>query len=124
VNADIIEIKDEDYALWYRDVTEEPKKYDGKTVSFKAQVALLRRDKNGMFAPGRFVMTCCVDDIEFKGLVAILPKGVVLKNKDWVIIEGRFTREYHKLYKGKGPILTVTDIAMTSKPEEEVATFY
>ena len=45
INAPVIEIKDEDYALWYRDVTEEPEKYHGKTVYFKAQVALLRRDK-------------------------------------------------------------------------------
>ena len=62
INAPVIVINDEDYALWYRDVTEEPQKYDGKTVSFKAQVAMLRRDKKSMFAPGRFVMTCCEDD--------------------------------------------------------------
>ena len=68
INAPVIEIKDEDYALWYRDVTEEPAKYDGKTVHFKGQVAMLRRDKNNMFAPGRFVMTCCVDDIQFLAL--------------------------------------------------------
>ena len=65
INAPIIMVNDEDYALWYRDVTEEPQKYDGKTVSFKAQVAMLRRDKKSMFAPGRFVMTCCEDDIQF-----------------------------------------------------------
>ena len=58
INAPVITVKDEDYALWYRDVTEEPAKYDGKTVTFKGQVAMLKRDKNGMFAPGRFVMTC------------------------------------------------------------------
>ena len=32
INASVIEIKDEDYALFYRDITEEPKKYDGKTA--------------------------------------------------------------------------------------------
>ena len=37
INAPVIEIKDEDYALWYRDVSEEPQKYDGKTVHFKGQ---------------------------------------------------------------------------------------
>ena len=40
INAPVIEIKDEDYALWYRDVSEEPQKYDGKTVHFKGQVAM------------------------------------------------------------------------------------
>ncbi len=51
LNAPVIEIKDEDYALFYRDITEEPKKYAGKTVKFKGQVARLRREKEGMFAP-------------------------------------------------------------------------
>ena len=34
INAPVIEVKDEDYALWYRDLTEEPAKYHGKTVCF------------------------------------------------------------------------------------------
>ena len=38
INADVIAIGDDDYALWFRDVTEDPEKYDGKTVEFKAQV--------------------------------------------------------------------------------------
>ena len=37
INAPVIEIKDEDYALFYRDITEEPKKYDKKTVRFKGR---------------------------------------------------------------------------------------
>ena len=65
LNAPVVEIRDEDYALFYRDITEEPKKYAGKTVKFKGQVARLRREKEGMFAPGRFVMTCCEADITF-----------------------------------------------------------
>ena len=46
INAPVIEIKDEDYALWYRDVSEEPQKYDGKSVHFKGQLAMRRMDKN------------------------------------------------------------------------------
>lgn len=51
INAPVIQIKDEDYALWYRDVTEEPEKYVGKTVCFKAQVAMLRRPERGNVCP-------------------------------------------------------------------------
>ena len=29
INAPVIQVKDEDFALWYRDVTEEPEKYAG-----------------------------------------------------------------------------------------------
>ena len=35
-----------------------------------------------------------------------------------------FTKEYHKLYRSKGPILTVKEITPAKKPEQEVATFY
>ena len=38
LNAPIIEIQDRDFALWYRDASEEPKKYQGKTVQFTAMV--------------------------------------------------------------------------------------
>ena len=115
INAPVIEIKDEDYALWYRDVTEEPEKYDGKTVRFKAQVAMLRRDKDNMFAPGRFVMTCCVDDIQFCGLPCKWADAAKLKSRSWVMVEAKISAEKHRLYKGDlGPVLTaisVTDAA-------------
>ena len=125
VNADIIEIKDEDYALWYRDVTEEPKKYDGKTVSFKAQVALLRRDKNGMFAPGRFVMTCCVDDIEFCGVPCRYEQAKTLEPRSWVTVKAKVSAEKHTLYKGDiGPVLTAIEVNKDAQPADpDVATF-
>ena len=125
INADVIEIKDEDYALWYRDVTEEPQKYDGKTVSFKAQVALLRRDKNGMFAPGRFVMTCCVDDIEFCGVPCRYDKAKTLTPRSWVMVKAKISAEKHILYKGDlGPVLTAIEVATDAEPANpDVATF-
>ena len=124
INAPVIQIKDEDYALWYRDVTEEPEKYVGKTVCFKAQVAMLRRQKEGMFAPGRFVMTCCVEDITYQCVVAEWSNAFALSNRQWVNITASIHITRHKLYRGKGPVLTVKEVAVTSKPEQEVATFY
>ncbi len=125
INADVIEIKDEDYALWYRDVTEEPQKYDGKTVFFKGQVALLRRDKNGMFAPGRFVMTCCVDDIEFCGVPCRYEQAKTLVPRSWVMVKAKVNAEKHILYKGElGPVLTAIEVTADAAPAEpDVATF-
>ena len=37
--AKVVDIADRDYALWYRDLSEELKSYDGKTVHFKDQIA-------------------------------------------------------------------------------------
>ena len=124
INAPVIEIKDADYALWYRDVTEEPAKYDGKTVCFKGQVALLRRDKNNMFAPGRFVMTCCVDDIEFCGVPCRYDKAKSLEPRSWVQVTAKVTAEKHILYKGElGPVLTAIQVEPAEPANPDVATF-
>ena len=125
INAPVIEIKDEDFALWYRDVTEEPQKYDGKTVHFKAQVAMLRRDKDGMFAPGRFVMTCCVEDIEFCGIPCRFAGSKMLESRSWVMVTARINAEKHSLYKGDmGPVLTAMEVVQGVSPAEpDVCTF-
>ncbi|MBQ9762405.1 MAG: hypothetical protein IJV82_04935 [Oscillospiraceae bacterium] len=124
INAPVITVKDEDYALWYRDVTEEPQKYDGKIVSFKGQVAMLRREKNGMFAPGRFVMTCCVDDIQFCGIPCRYEKSKKLESRSWVQVTAKITAEKHPLYKGElGPVLTAISVDPAPAAEPDVATF-
>ena len=125
INAPIIQVKDEDYALWYRDVSEEPEKYDGKTVCFRAQVAMLRRDKNGMFAPGRFVMTCCVEDIQFCGIPCRYDKSGELEPRSWVMVTAKINAEKHPLYKGEvGPVLTALKVVRNVDPADpDVATF-
>ena len=124
INAPVIEVKDADYALWYRDVTEEPAKYHDKTVIFKGQVALLRRDKNNMFAPGRFVMTCCVDDIEFCGVPCRYDGARSLEPRSWVQVTAKITAEKHSLYKGElGPVLTAIQVEPAEPANPDVATF-
>ena len=125
INAPVIETKDEDYALWYRDVSEEPQKYDGKTVHFKGQVAMLRRDKNGMFAPGRFVMTCCVEDIQFCGIPCRYAGAGSLESRSWVWVTAKIGAEKHPLYKGDvGPVLTAISVETGAEPADpDVATF-
>ncbi len=122
INAELIEIKDEDYALWYRDVTEEPQKYHGKSIRFKAQAALLRREKKGVFAPGRFVMTCCVDDIQFLG-VPCFYDGVV-EPRAWYIVTAKIAAEKHSIYQGElGPVLTAISVETAEPAQPDVATF-
>lgn len=125
INAPVICVNDEDYALWYRDVTEEPQKYDGKTVCFKAQVAMLRRQKDGIFAPGRFVMTCCVDDIQFCGIPCKYADAKSLESRAWVVVTARIAAEKHPLYKGElGPVLTALKVEKNAEPAQpDVATF-
>ncbi len=122
INAPVIDVKDEDYALWYRDVTEEPQKYDGKTVRFKAQAALLRREKKGVFAPGRFVMTCCVEDIQFLGVPCFYPQAV--EPRAWYLVTAKIAAQKHSLYHGEpGPVLTALEVVPAEAAQPDVATF-
>ena len=126
--APVIEIEDGDYALFYQDLSENLDSYNGKKVKFKGIVARDKRLGAGSFIIGRHVMTCCVDDIQFSGLICLYKtkdgSDVPLRNRDWVMIEGEIRVEKHHLYKNAGPVLYGTSYAATSKPKQEVATFY
>ena len=120
LEAPVVEIKDEDYAVFYRDLSEDMEKYNGKTIRFKGIVA---RDGATVLA-GRHVMTCCADDIAYHPLVCIFSEPVSLNTRDWVTVTGKIKVEKHKLYRGVGPVLYVSQTAFAVKPAQEVATFY
>lgn len=124
IDAPVIKIEDTDYALWYRDLIEETAKYDGKTVKFRGICAYDSRMPDNTFVAGRHVMTCCIDDVEYSPIVCICNSKHTVKSRDWAMITGTVKVEYCKFYKGKGPVIHIEDIAMTSAPKEEIATFY
>lgn len=124
INAQPVDIRDEDFAIFYRDMTEDMAKYIGKTLRFKGIVALDKSLPRGEFAIGRHIMTCCEADIAYRGVVAKGMGTLKLSTRDWVIIEGTLFEEYSKLYRGKGPVLEVKKIQKAEKPTQEVATFY
>lgn len=125
LNADIIDIKPEDYALWYRDLSAETDKYEGKTVRFLGR-ALTKKTMPSAFIIGRHVMTCCVEDIQFAGLVCLWDKANISKlaADQWVELTATVSNQYHKIYKEKGPVLTALSLTPASKPDPEVASFY
>ena len=124
INVQTVDIKDEDFAIFYRDMTEDMAKYIGKTLRFKGIVALDKSLPRGEFAVGRHIMTCCEADIAYRGVVAKGMGSLKLSTRDWVILEGTLCEEYSKLYRGKGPVLEVKKIQKAEKPTQEVATFY
>lgn len=123
LNADIIDIQDDDYGIWYRDVTEDMQKYSGKTVRFKAQVAQPKKAEKGYFVPGRFVMTCCVDDIQFMGFICQYESAQELQPRSWITLTAKISLRYHKLYKEMGPVLTALKVEPAEKAEQDVVTF-
>lgn len=124
INSSIINVEDKDYALFYRDINEEPDKYSGKTVYFKAAIAVNEKlGKSAVFA-GRHVMTCCAADIKYCGMLAVFSKPVALRSYDWVYIKAKISVEKNRFYKGKGPVLKVISAELCLPPDEQVAAFY
>ena len=124
INAPIIEIADEDYALWYRDLSENMNAYNGKTVKFKGLVATDDRLPPNSIVIGRPIMTCCVDDIQYGGLISVFKTNNLPKNESWVTVKGTIKIEKHKLYRSQGPVLYVEATEFAVAPKQVVATFY
>ena len=124
LNADIVEIGDDDYAEWYRDMSEEPKKYENKTVRFKCRALVRKKMPDHTFIVGRHVMTCCVEDIQFAGLVCQWDKADTVQDDTWLILTARINFKFNRAYSKKGPVLTYIDSIPCDAPEQPVATFY
>lgn len=124
LNADVVEIGDDDYAVWYRDMSEESSKYENKVVRFVCRA--IRRDKlpKGCIVLGRHVMTCCEADIQFAGVVCQIDDPESITDNSWMKITARVNFKWHKAYKRRGPVLTFISGESCQAPEPEVSTFY
>ena len=124
LSADVVVIRDDDYAIFYRDLSEEMDKYIGKTIAFRGIVARDKSLPDTQFVIGRHVMTCCEADITYRGLVVIDKEPVPVSTRDWLQITATISLEYSRIYRGKGPVLRLIEASPTVKPEREVATFF
>jgi G3E family GTPase len=124
IDADVVEIQDKDYAIWYRDLGEELDKYDGKTVRFKGQVALSDELPEDCFIIGRQMMNCCAADVSYAGLVVEKSVRTGWQSGDWLTITAKITVKKHAAYDRIGPVLTAIEVLTAEPAEDEVATFY
>ena len=119
----MIELTDADYAIWYMDAMENYKKYDRKKVKFLALVYNPDKLKKGVFVPGRFAMTCCIEDVTFIGFKCKYDREEELPHKSWITITAEIRVEFAREYKGKGPVLYPISIEKAQTPEDELVYF-
>jgi len=124
IEAPVIEIKDQDYAIWYTDMNEEEEKYYGKVMTIKGRTLLGGGLDDDEFVIGRHIMTCCIEDIQFGGLVAKYDKAQELEHGGWAIMTAKVEKEFNHMYGSEGPVFHVKSVEKVPAPEEEVATFY
>lgn len=120
LSAPVIEIKDEEYGFWFVEIMDNPEMYEGKTVSYKAQ--MLKPPQYGdYFTPGRFAMVCCEDDMSFLAVACIGADVSSIPEASWVKITAECRTEHFDPYgEDDGPVLHVTSVVPCEKPQQEL----
>lgn len=123
LDVDLLEVEDEKYGFWYVELMDNPQLYQGKQVRYKAM--MLKGDElEGYFAPGRFAMVCCEEDVAFLGVPCRGGDVQKWNNRQWVEITARVHVESSHAYQGaEGPVLHVTEIREAKPPTEEMIRF-
>lgn len=123
VKADVIELEDDDFGLWYLDASEHPEKYENKTIIFKGQVYRNRTFPPDAFVPSRAAMTCCADDIAKIGFICHYKDASSFKVNDWVKVTVKVKPEFSKKNQSLFPVLWADKVEKTEEPKEEVVYF-
>ncbi len=123
LNAEIIELGDMEYGVWFLDALDHIERYEGKTVGFIGTIARPEHFPKDYFVPGRLAMTCCADDMAFLGFACQYDKAFAFAEKDWVEITAVVERQYWEDYKGEGPVLKAVKVVKTKAPKEEIISF-
>lgn len=123
VNADVIQLDDVGYGIWYIDILDNMERYRGKTIEYIANVLIPEKFPKGYFVPGRLAMTCCEDDMAFLGYACKYDKVSELKPKEWIKVTAKVGIEYFADYGKEGPVLEAVKVEKTKAPKQEVISF-
>ncbi len=96
LNAEIVDIGDIDYGIWYVDAMDHPEHY----------------------------MTCCADDTVFLGFLCRSQNVDKLKNGQWLTVTAKVSVQKREEYSGEeGPVLYTKALKSAPAPEEELVYF-
>lgn len=123
LKANVIELDNEGYGIWYLDSMDHLERYVGKTVSFVGMVLKPKQFPKGYFVPGRMAMTCCAEDMAFLGYACAYDGTDSLEDQQWVKVKAQVEKEYFEQYQGEGPVLHALSVEQTRTPKEEVISF-
>ena len=124
INADVIEIGDEDYGIFYIDTFENLENYLNKTVSFKAKAAHPKDiRKDDLFVVARPAMTCCAEDIALVGFPCEYGKQAEVAEGAWIKVTATVQAIMNRQTNEPSPVMIAKKIEETTAPEDEIAYF-
>lgn len=122
INADVIEISEDDYGLFYMDIIEDPEKYRGKTVQFKGRI-MLSNQSNEVYVIGRNAMVCCAEDVRLIGLFVHSKNAEQMVDGDWIILKAKVGVMLDDDYQNKVPLLSELEYKRCRPMEDELVYF-
>ena len=123
LTADVIDIPDEDFGVWYVDVMEHTQRYAGKVIHARVVMCHVP-DYPDTSVLGRFAKVCCENDITFLGVVAQGDGLGAYANRDYLDMTAKVVLGRHPAYgQSGGPILEVLSHSPCDKPAEDVISF-
>lgn len=123
VTADLLDLDDTAYGVWYLDVLDNMDRYVGKKVTYLAMVLKPEQFPKDYFVPGRMAMTCCAEDMAFLGYACKYDGAEALEQKEWIKVTAEVKYEYFSDYGKEGPVLHAISVEKTKKPKQEVISF-
>lgn len=123
LKADVLELDNLGYGIWYLDSLDHLERYIGKTVEFTGMVLHPKHFPEDLFVPGRMAMTCCAEDMAFLGFACRYEGAHALVDKEWVRVKAVVQKEYLADYQGEGPVLHALSVEKTKAPKQEIIDF-
>lgn len=121
LNAEVIDIQDDDYGLWYMDALDHPGRYTGKTVRFKGKVVHIEDSRS--FVIGRYAMVCCAEDMSLIGYLCRSDRPVRVLVDDWIVLTARLETEFDEEFKRDVLVPHVRQIELTEELKEDLVYF-
>lgn len=118
ISKDEIILADNDFPIWYLDITECFEKYEGKVINFNAYV---RGINDKTIVVGRQIMTCCEDDIQFYGFECFSNENVKLDS--YVSISCVPVKRYSEIANGNVIMLEAINVEELEYKKEEFLEF-
>jgi len=122
MNADTIEIEDEDFGIFYIDAMEHPSRYDGRYIRVKGKAYSTPNMPKKTFVFGRQAMTCCADDIAGIGFYCKCGNNLP-DPKNWFYLTAKCEACFSELHGCDSIILIWEGMEPAEAPEEELVYF-
>lgn len=122
MKADVIEIGDKEFGIWYIDCLEHPERYNNRVVRVKGQAFKMDDLPKRSYVFGRYAMTCCAADVGGIGFICQYANKRP-KAETWFYLTAKVEAAFSLIHGRDAVILIEQSTEPAEKPEDELVYF-